>query len=116
MSRWRRRMVNAFVIFVIAGSLYDVVRDQEHWPFSQYPMFSGVWRDTPSSWYRLVGIDDNGREFILDHSRFLRPFDPSRLHLALVQVARRADADRSLRSAMENCLDRYERLRALGRH
>jgi hypothetical protein len=24
---------------VIGGSLYDIVTRQEHWPFSNYPMF-----------------------------------------------------------------------------
>jgi hypothetical protein len=82
MNQSRRWLVNLFLAGLVAGSLYDVVRDQEHWPFSQYPMFAETWRATSFSWYRLVGIDDNGREVTLDQPRYLHPFDPSRLHLA----------------------------------
>jgi hypothetical protein len=90
MTRRRRWIVNLFLGVLVAGSLYDIVRDQEHWPFSQYPMFSGVWRDTSFSWYRLVGVEPDGKELILDDRRYIQPFDQSRMHLALVRLAQGA--------------------------
>jgi len=116
MSRTRRWIVNAFLGFLIAGSLYDIVLDQEHWPFSQYPMFSGIWRETSFTWYRLVGVRDDGVEVTLDRNAFVRPFDQSRLHLALVRLAGAPDAANRLRKAVENCLQRYERRRVRGAH
>src|SRR5262245_36887803 len=114
MSAARRSVVNLFLVVLIGGSLYDIVSDQEHWPFSQYPMFSGIWRDTSFSWYRLVGVRDDGRELTLDRAAYIRPFDQSRMHLALVRLARGPDAARVLRNAVANCLDRYERMRQRG--
>jgi hypothetical protein len=116
MSASRRRVVNVFLSILIAGSLYDIVRDQEHWPFSQYPMFSGIWTDTSFNWYRLVGVREDGRELILDSLQYIHPFDQSRLHLAFSRLDDGPDGARKLRAAVANCLDRYDRLRQLGRN
>lgn len=116
MSRRRRWIVNVFLGCLVAGSLHDIVRDQEHWPFSQYPMFSGIWRETSFSWYRLVGVEPDGGEMILDDSRYIRPFDQSRMHLALVRLAHGDDAERRVTAAVANALERYERQRAIGQH
>ena len=116
MTLLRRTIVNGLLAFLVCGSLYDIARDQEHWPFSQYPMFSGIWRATTFRWYRLVGVRDDGGEVVLDRSRYIQPFDQSRLHLAFVQLAQRSDADTAIHAAVANCLARYERQRALGEH
>jgi len=116
MSASRRRLVNVFLSFLIAGSLYDIVRDQEHWPFSQYPMFSGIWTATSFDWYRLVGVRDDGRELILDSLEFIRPFDQSRLNFAFSRLDDGPDAARRVKAAVMNCLARYERLRRQGRN
>jgi hypothetical protein len=116
MRGYRRWLVSAFLLVLMGGSTYDIVRDQEHWPFSQYPMFSGIWRATSFSWYRLVGVSVDGREVTLDAKPYIRPFDPSRLHLAFTQMSTAGDATRRMTEAVENCLDRYERLRGNGVH
>jgi hypothetical protein len=116
MNASRRRVVNLFLAFLIAGSVYDIVADEEHWPFSQYPMFSGVWTATDFDWYRLVGVRDDGRELILDSLQYIQPFDQSRLHLAFSRLAEGPDAARTMRAAVANCLERYERLRRQGRN
>jgi hypothetical protein len=116
MTAIRRVVVNALLACLVCGSLYDIVRDSEHWPFSQYPMFSGIWRATTFRWYRLVGVREDGGEVVLDRARYIQPFDQSRLHLAFVQLAARADAGRALQSAVANCLSRYERQRVNGVH
>jgi len=114
MSASRRRFVNIFVAVLIAGSLYDIVRDQEHWPFSQYPMFAGMWSATSFKWYRLVGVREDGRELILDSRKYIQPFDNSRLHFAFSRLREGPDAARRIRAAVANCLERYERRRRKG--
>jgi hypothetical protein len=116
MSRLRYLVVSAFLAFLIGGSLYDIAIDGEHWPFSQYPMFSGVWRATTFRWYRLAGVRDDGQEVMLDRARYIRPFDSSRLHLAFVRIAARPDKEQALHAAVADCLERYERLRQSGAH
>jgi hypothetical protein len=116
MSTSRRTIVNAFLAFLVCGSLYDIALDSEHWPFSQYPMFSSIWRATTFRWYRLVGVREDGVEFVLDHARYIQPFDESRLHLAMVRLAERPDAESLIRRAVANCLDRYRRQRLNGKH
>lgn len=116
MSKFRMAIVNLLLVLLIAGSIYDIVTDQEHWPFSQYPMFSGVWRATTFRWYRLVGVREDGREVTLDDRHYIEPFDQSRLHAAFVRLAERPDAARDLHAAVANCLERYERQRLTGRH
>lgn len=116
MSSLRRRTINLLLAFLVSGSLYDIATDQEHWPFSQYPMFSGIWRSSSFSWYRLIGVLDDGREWTIDDRRYIFPFDNSRLHHAVGRIAARPDADRELTTAVANCLERYERRRAAGGH
>ena len=65
-------------------------------------MFSGVWRETSFSWYRLVGVEPDGKELILDDRRYIQPFDQSRLHLAMVRLAQGADAPQQIQTAVAN--------------
>lgn len=108
--------INLIVIALIAGSAYDIVTDQEHWPFSQYPMFSGVWRSPTFTWLRLFGVTADGREFALDENRYVAPFDQSRLPKALRRMLDMPDGDARVRIALADCLERYEQLRADDRH
>jgi hypothetical protein len=112
----RRVLINALVISVICGSLYDIVTDREHWPFSQYPMFSGVWKSPTFSWLRLFGVTPDGREFALDANRYVEPFDQSRLPKALKRMTEMPDADARLRTALPDLLARYEELRKADAH
>src|SRR3954468_5561240 len=112
----RRTLVNTVLLALIGGSAYDVVADQEHWPFSQYPMFSGVWRSPTFTWLRLFGVAEDGREFPLDDNRFVAPFDQSRLPKALRRILDGADGDARVRIALKDCLAQYENLRQQRRH
>jgi hypothetical protein len=116
MSPARRIIVNLVLIALIAGSTYDIVTDQEHWPFSQYPMFSGAWRSPRFSWLRVFGVTADGREFPLDANRFIAPFDQSRLPKALRRILDGRDPDIRVRQALAECLARYEELRSQNRH
>jgi hypothetical protein len=115
-TQTRRLFLNLVFAALIGGSLYDIATDQEHWPFSQYPMFSTLWRTSTFSWLRLFGVDANGREFALSSNRYIAPFDQSRLPKALRQIMDRPDGGRELQVALTDCLDRYERLRVARGH
>jgi hypothetical protein len=116
MSQSRRALLNLVFLAFIAASLYDIVTDQEHWPFSQYPMFSDVWRAPKFTWLRLFGVTAEGQEFPLDNNRYVSPFDQSRLPKALRQMLKEPDAQPRVRMAVEDCLARYEVLRIEGQH
>jgi hypothetical protein len=107
----RRALINIVLVALIAGSAYDVVTDQEHWPFSQYPMFSGTWRSPGFTWLRLFGVTADGREFALDGNRYIAPFDQSRLPKALRRMMEERDGAERIRTALPDLLSRYEQLR-----
>src|SRR3954452_10300038 len=116
MNPARRAVVNTVLLALLAGSAYDIVTDQEHWPFSQYPMFSGVWRSPTFTWLRLFGVTADGREFPLDANRFIAPFDQSRLPKALKRILEGRDANARVPQALLDCLARYEQLRLQKTH
>jgi hypothetical protein len=107
----RRAFVNLVLIGLTAGSAYDIVTDQEHWPFSQYPMFSGTWKSPRFTWLRLFGVTADGREFALDSNRYVAPFDQSRLPKALRRMMDERDAAARIRTALPDLFSRYEQLR-----
>jgi hypothetical protein len=116
MSSSRRAFLNLVIAGLIGGSLYDIVRNQEHWPFSQYPMFSTVWREPSFTWMRLFGLTEDGREFPLDHNSYIRPFDQSRLPKALRSIATSPTRAPRLHEALHDSLRRYDDLARDGAH
>jgi len=107
----RRRVVNLVLVAFIAGSAYDTITDQEHWPFSQYPMFSGTWSSPTFTWLRLFGVTGDGREVALDANRFVAPFDQSRLPKSLKRMLELPDGAARIQTALPDLLARYEQLR-----
>jgi hypothetical protein len=116
MTMARRLFLNLIFAFLILGSAYDIVTDQEHWPFSQYPMFSGEWRSPTFTWLRLFGVTADGREIALASNRFIAPFDLSRLPKVLRRMLEERDGSRRVAVAIRDCLTRYEQLRADHHH
>jgi len=112
----RRLFVNLILAGFIAASVYDIVVDQEHWPFSQYPMFSVAWNSPRFAWHRLFAVTATGKEFPLDENRFITPFDQSRLPKAFRQILARSAAKAETALALKDVLARYEALRLAGRH
>jgi hypothetical protein len=112
----RRVFLNLIFAGLILGSAYDIATDQEHWPFSQYPMFSGTWSSPTFTWLRLFGVTADGREFPLDSNAFIAPFDQSRLPKALRRMRDEPDGADRIRIAVRDCLARYETLREAHAH
>jgi hypothetical protein len=112
----RRVLINLVLVTAIGGSIYDIAVDREHWPFSQYPMFSGVWRSPTFTWLRLFGVTADGREIALDDNAYVAPFDQSRLPKALRRMLDEREAAPHVRMALVDCLRRYEELRREARH
>ncbi|HEY2904521.1 MAG TPA: hypothetical protein VGJ29_01395 [Vicinamibacterales bacterium] len=111
MTPARRGFLNAIFLVLILGSAYDIATDQEHWPFSQYPMFSVSWRSHTFTWLRLFGVTADGREFPLASNKYIAPFDQSRLPKALRHIMEGPDAAERIRTAVADCLARYDALR-----
>ena len=116
MTRPRLIAANLLIVLMLGASAYDVVRDEEHWPFSQYPMFSRIAEKRELTWLRLYVVTPEGREFPLFTHRQVFPFDQSRLSKALGSIRTRPAGDDEIRRALANCLERYERLRKERRH
>jgi len=114
MSKSRLFVVYGLGAIIIGGALSDLVRDTEHWPFSQYPMFSQTEVTRTFSMLRLYGVLEQSPsvEVPLDNNLYLQPFDNSRLPEALENAAKINRLD----EAVTNCLTRYEALRRAGRH
>ena len=63
MSRTRALLIHVLIAGVIAGSAYDIATRQEHWPFSDYPMFAVIPRQAVlENSYRLFGVTYDNRE------------------------------------------------------
>ena len=112
----RRACINLVLVGLIAGSAFDIITDQEHWPFSQYPMFSGTWTSPTFKWLRLFGVTADGREFALDDNRFVAPFDQSRLPKSLRRMLETPDRDARIQEALPDLFTRYEQLRQNAAH
>ena len=115
MPRWRLVTVYALGAVIVGGSVYDCVTDREHWPFSQYSMFSGIEnRADDYTLLRLYGVTqrDPLMEFALDKNDYIKPFDNSRMGAALLIALRQ----NRLTPALEDCLKRYNALAASGIH
>jgi hypothetical protein len=112
----RRRVLNIVLAGFIAGSAYDVATDQEHWPFSQYPMFAVAWANPTFTWLRVVAVTADGREFPLTANAYIAPFDQSRLPKAMRRILAAPDGDDRIRVALRDVLARYEKLRRAGSH
>jgi len=116
MSRMRLILAHLAIAGVIGGSFYDIVMRQEHWPFSNYPMFANVHRSAVLRWPRLYGVTANGEEVPILSYRELWPLDQSRLPLGLRAIYSMEDADARVRTALRDVLRRYEARRPSGAH
>lgn len=118
MTAARRALVYGLMATIVIGHLYDVVTGREHWPFSPSPMYSHLNRDFVLDVPRIVGVRGDGvaAEFPLRETRYLAPFDQSRLGQALNAMLQAPDGRARVATALADCLARYERRRRAGEH
>ena len=104
------------VATIVGGHLVDIASGVEHWPFSPYPMYSRAQRDWAPVMAEIVGVGADGRELAVKRPEYLAPFDQARLLGALAQLGARPDGMALVRTALNDCLERYERRRRDGAH
>jgi hypothetical protein len=115
MSRAGLLAAYGVIALIVGGSLFDLIRDKEHWPWSNFPMYSQVSEQGATfSDYRLYGVvkKDQSEICLNCDGRYLQPFDPSRMTEALTTLA----GDPKLHEGLADCLRRYELLRQSGGH
>ena len=115
MNPWRVRMVYAVVGVIVLGHLYEIVRQQEHWPFTNYPMWARVSRDWHVREVMPFGVTDEPapREVDLREPGYFAPMPAIYQRLNFQRAAGRE----KLRDPMlGDYLRRYEQLRRAGRH
>jgi hypothetical protein len=117
MTRNRGLLVHLLIAGVIAGSAYDIATRQEHWPFSDYPMFAVAHRrPVLENWYRLFGVTHDNREVAILKYSELWPLDQSRLPLGLRRLYQQPGGPERVRAAVADILRRYELRRQQGLH
>ena len=118
MTRQRTLLVYSLFAMITGGSLFDLLKDTEHWPFSHYAMYSGVEKSHTLSILRLYGVTEGEpeTEIPLSDNRFLQPFDNSRLPEALDDIVSDPRRRYLLDETVRDCLLRYEALRRAGSH
>jgi hypothetical protein len=118
LRRYRIWVVYAVIILITGGSLFDIITGTEHWPFSPYPMYSGVHLDRFFDSYRLYGVreEEGLHDISLWEIPYIQPFDFSRLDIALRAMSNSPKRQRFLGEALRDILVRYTALRRLGRH
>ena len=92
MSKQRMLLVNAFIVFLVANSLFDIALDEQHWPFAQYDMYSDVERKYSVSKLELFGVEQESpyHEIPLRGS-YIQPFDQARLQAAFRRINSRSN-------------------------
>lgn len=114
MSIRRLLVAHVLILFVIAASLYDIATRQEHWPFSNYPMFAAIHREPELTWLRLFGVTADGREVPLFSYNDLWPLDQSRLPLGLRRIAGTPEGPPRVEKAITDVMVRYNARREKG--
>lgn len=104
------------VATIVAGHLFDIASGLEHWPFSPYAMYARAQGDWALSVPEIVGTRADGGELAVKRSEYLAPFDQARLLQAFGRLAAQPDGMALLRTALADCLARYERRRRDGAH
>lgn len=114
MSKLRLRVVYALGAVILVGALPDIVRDTEHWPYSQFPMDSELYDYKTYSMLRLYGVVQESPliEIQFYNTSYIQPFDNSRLSTGLGFTL----TQHTENEAVADCLNRYETLRREGRH
>ena len=115
MTRGRRALVHGVIAAILVPHLYDIARQQEHWPYSNYPM----WARLSKEWHVMavtpVGLsgDPARPEVELSDPAY---FAPMPLHFQRLTFAGLRKASPRRDKVLGDYLRRYEDLRRAGRH
>ena len=115
MNPWRVRLVYAVVGVVVLGHLHEIVRQQEHWPFTNYDMWARVTRDWHVRQVMPFGVTDEPapREVDLRDPKFFAPMPALYQRLNFQRAATRTN----VRDVMlADYLRRYDQLRRARKH
>lgn len=104
-DRSRRMLVYGIALTLSAGYGYDLISAREHWPFSDYSMYSQLRRETLSP-KRLYLLTDSGERPLLAEIDF-PPFNQSRMRRVFARLANDPDRER-LQAVLEAAL-KYHR-------
>ena len=115
MKPWRVWLVYGVVAVIVLGHVHEIVRQQEHWPFTNYEMWAKVTRDWHVSEIVPVGVTDEPtpREVALRDPAY---FAPMPLHYQRLNFRRAASREKLRDWMIEDYLRRYEFLRSHGKH
>lgn len=113
MTPGRRAFISVLLLFYIGGQMFDVILKREDWPFSNYPMYSGV-RGSTISREEVVGVTAGG-EITLKPSKHFAPLDNTRFQRVLKKI-RHKHHGMEYQEALRQLFGRYEELRSLGKH
>src|SRR5215217_3549788 len=119
MSKWRILLVNVVVLLLVFGHLFDIFKDKEHWPFSQYKLFTLVYTERSLTRMQLYGVaqDNSQHEFPLrwvsgsfDNSRTIDPIKWT----YYTQRLKSEERQQKLNERLLDSLSTYEKRRLAG--
>jgi len=125
MSKFRIVLLSTVSGLLIVGSLFSILFDREYWPFSPYPMFSGVVREVSSGpTLQLYGVtqEEPHDEILIPmyhDTNYIRPFHQAQFTTALRRMESEHNPKKSSRLLNRGLLDtlkRYEESRLAGYH
>ena len=117
MSRGRRYLVHGVIAVLLLGHGYDIARQQEHWPFSNYPMWARLSKEWHVRGVAPVGLTDDSppQEVDLMNPAYFAPMPLQYQRLKFQGLTRgRKAADRD--KVLGDYLRHYEKRRAAGLH
>lgn len=117
MIRGRLYLVHAVIGVLLLGHGYDIARQQEHWPFTNYPMWARLSKEWHVRGVAPVGLADDAppQEVDLMNEAYFAPMPLQYQRLKFQAVARgRRVAERD--KVLGDYLHHYEKRRAAGLH
>ena len=114
-SPGRRAMVYCVIAAILVPHLYDIARQQEHWPYSNYPMWARLSKDWHVMAVAPVGLtEDPARpEVELSDPAY---FAPVPLHFQRLTFGPLKKPSARRDKVLGDYLRRYEDLRRAGKH
>lgn len=115
MAPWRVWMVYGIVALLVLPHLMEIVRQTEHWPYSNYPMWSRVSREWHERQIVPMGVhaDDPETEVRLTDPAY---FAPMPVYYQRLNFSKAAGRPKVRDGVLADYLTTYERRRAAGLH